>query len=101
MVFVEVLSFLTAVLLLTAAATQVLLPLIQRKPLFPIFRSKRRRLEGDLADANERRELAAVEREVTKAEIATDETILGTVKAEGVDARLKKSITAEEKKARK
>lgn len=41
--------------------TQVALPLIRSTPLFPIFGTRRRQLEREIARANEERDLAAME----------------------------------------
>jgi hypothetical protein len=49
--FIEVFSFIVVMVIII---TQIAIPLIQNIPLFPIFRKRQRRLESEIAEANQR-----------------------------------------------
>lgn len=63
--FLEIL----AVLVLAAGLiTQVIMPILNGRPVFPMFRKTRTKLEAKLVDANEKKDEVALKREVRRAQ---------------------------------
>ena len=60
------LEFVAYVIIPLFAITQIIIPTIRGRALFPIFRSKRRRLEQELAELRSGNDDAQLEEEVRK-----------------------------------
>lgn len=66
MFFLEVAELVLGILILAFFVTQVLVPLWKRTPMFPFFRTSRKKLEGELEKAKEEIDNALIEREIEK-----------------------------------
>lgn len=64
MVFLIMLEFVVAGLIVLSVVTQILIPLGRKTPYFPFFRSKMRKLETELGQAKEDVEAAILEQEI-------------------------------------
>jgi len=53
MFLLALLQFILLVVLLVFGITQVIVPLLQRRPLFPLFRARRAALEGEIVELEE------------------------------------------------
>lgn len=53
MFLMVLLQFVFWVLLVLLAVTQVIMPLVQKRALFPLFRARRSTLEGEIVELNE------------------------------------------------
>jgi len=80
MVFLEFIELLFTVAFLVLAITQVIIPILLGRPLFPSFRSERRELEKGLAEAKEKKDLEElkeeVERQKPKVEVLEDPEVI-------------------------
>jgi len=80
MVFLEFIELLFTVAFLVLAITQVIIPILLGRPLFPSFRSERRELEKRLAEAKEKKDLEElkeeVERQKPKVEVLEDPEVI-------------------------
>jgi len=66
MFFLEVVELVLGILILAFFVTQVLIPIWKRTPLFPFFRSTRKKLEEELEKVKEETDNALIEREIEK-----------------------------------
>jgi hypothetical protein len=67
------LRFVLYVIVPLTAVTQVIIPTLQKKSTFPIFRSKRRKLEQELAELRSGRDDSILEEEVRKERAKAEE----------------------------
>lgn len=80
MVFLEITEIIVAVLLFATFVTQIIIPIWTNTVLFPAFRSKRKDLERQLAEAKEKIAMAEEEIRLRKLQqsaedmLADDET---------------------------
>ena len=65
--FLYLIEFLVTTLLIVFVLTQITLPAFFDRPLFPLFRRERVKLERELAEAHEEQDLAEMEAEVKTA----------------------------------
>lgn len=62
--FWMIVEYLLVVTALILVVTQVVAPLVLRRPLFPMFRKRRNELEAQIAEANEARDEKELEQEL-------------------------------------
>lgn len=65
MPFIKLIEALILLVLFVVGLTQVILPILNSRPIFPIFR-KRAKLESRVVDLNERKDEAKLERQLRR-----------------------------------
>lgn len=64
MIFLEVCEWLVCIVFLATMVTQVIVPILCNRPIFPIFKRTHRRLDHEIAKAHEEYDLAEKKKEL-------------------------------------
>ena len=78
MVFLELAEFIAVLLIIVFTVTQVILPILMGRPIFPIFKRKNKTVDQALAEAKEDVDLAKKKKQLKalQAEVEAEERLM-------------------------